>query len=106
MLFGKGDVFMGGYPHCLLRIVRFWGTTKSEFEDNRQALGNAFKFLKQVKRFSRENEPIVSTVDPDRMGRRTRRSSHVRRSGRPSTRSSSAYSQIANRVWAKPQDED
>jgi ATP-dependent DNA helicase RecG len=55
---------MPDYPQCLLRMARFRGTTKSEFEDNRQIRGNAFKLFEQAQRFLREHLPIASEVRP------------------------------------------
>ena len=42
VLFGKADRLLPYYPQCLLRLARFRGTTKSEFEDNRQVYGRRF----------------------------------------------------------------
>ena len=64
VLFGKDHLFMPDYPQCLLRMARFRGTTKSEFEDNRQVRGNAFKLFEQAQRFLREHLPIASEVRP------------------------------------------
>ena len=51
VLFGEDRLFMPDYPQCLLRMARFRGTTKSEFEDNRQVRGNAFKLFQQAQQF-------------------------------------------------------
>ena len=64
VLFGKDHLFMPDYPQCLLRMARFRGTTKSEFEDNRQVRGNAFNLFEQAQRFLREHLPIASEVRP------------------------------------------
>jgi ATP-dependent DNA helicase RecG len=69
VLFGEGDVFMPDYPQCLLRMARFRGTTKSEFEDNRQVRANAFTLFQRAQQFLREHLPIASTVQPDSMER-------------------------------------
>ena len=69
VLFGENHLFMPDYPQCLLRMGRFRGTTKSEFEDNRQVRGNAFKLFQQAQRFLREHLPIASEVRPGEMER-------------------------------------
>ena len=69
VLFGKDHLFMPDYPQCLLRMARFRGTTKSEFEDNRQVRGNAFKLFEQAQRFLREHLPIASEVRSDAIER-------------------------------------
>jgi ATP-dependent DNA helicase RecG len=69
VLFGGGHVFMPDYPQCLLRMARFRGTTKSEFEDNRQVRANAFTLFDRAQQFLREHLPIASKVRPDAMER-------------------------------------
>ena len=69
VLFGERDVFMPDFPQCLLRMARFRGTTKSEFEDNRQVRANAFTLFQQAQRFLREHLPIASRVLPDQIER-------------------------------------
>jgi ATP-dependent DNA helicase RecG len=69
VLFGEDDVFMPDYPQCLLRMARFRGTTKSEFEDNRQVRANAFTLFQRAQQFLREHLPIASTVRPNAMER-------------------------------------
>ena len=53
---------MPDYPQCLLRMARFRGTTKSEFEDNRQVRANAFTLFQRAQQFLREHLPIASRV--------------------------------------------
>lgn len=69
ILFGKEDGFLPYYPQCLLRMARFRGTTKTEFEDNRQMRAHAFALYRQAQRFLREHLPIASRVLPDRFER-------------------------------------
>jgi ATP-dependent DNA helicase RecG len=69
VLFGEKHVFMPDYPQCLLRMARFRGTTKSEFEDNRQVRANAFTLFDRAQQFLREHLPIASKVRPDAMER-------------------------------------
>jgi len=63
VLFGKE--MMPSYAHCLLRLARFKGTTKSEFLDNRQVRGHAFHLLTSAQEFLRQHLPIASQVKPD-----------------------------------------
>lgn len=69
VLFGQPDRLMPYYPQCLLRMARFRGTTKSEFEDNRQARGHAFALFQQAQRFLLDHLPIASRVLPDAIER-------------------------------------
>ena len=69
VLFGEDRLFIPDYPQCLLRMARFRGTTKSEFEDNRQVRGNAFNLFEQAQRFLREHLPIASEVRSDAIER-------------------------------------
>ena len=57
------------FPQCTLRIARFKGTSRTEFIDNRQVHGNAFKLLSSAEAFVRENNPIAGRMVPDRMER-------------------------------------
>jgi len=45
-------------------MARFRGTTKSEFEDNRQVLGNAFMLFIEAQRFMRQHLPIAGRIVP------------------------------------------
>jgi len=63
VLFGKE--LMPVYAHCLLRIARFKGTSKSEFLDNRQVRGHAFHLLTSAQEFLRQHLPIASKIRPD-----------------------------------------
>lgn len=42
---------------------------KSEFEDNRQELGNAFDLLRRVERFLRDHLPVAGRIVPDLFAR-------------------------------------
>lgn len=65
VLFGREDPVESRLPQCLLRVARFRGIDKSEFIDNRQFHGNAFRLLTQADRFLRENLPVAGRVVPD-----------------------------------------
>lgn len=69
VLFGRDEIFMPDFPQCLLRLARFRGTTKSEFEDNRQVRGNAFSLLDRAQKFLREHLPIASRISSDAIER-------------------------------------
>jgi ATP-dependent DNA helicase RecG len=58
ILFGKEPAKI--FPQCLLRLARFRGTTKSEFIDNKQVTGNAFKLMRSVLDFANTYLPIAS----------------------------------------------
>lgn len=64
-LFVRPDRILPYYPQSLLRMARFRGTTKDEFEDNRQVHGNAFTLLLQAQRFLREHLPIAGRIVPN-----------------------------------------
>lgn len=64
VLFGKAERVEARMPQCLLRVARFRGTDKSEFLDNRQFHGNAFRLLGLADRFLRENLPVAGRIVP------------------------------------------
>lgn len=59
ILFGKKPEII--FPQCLLRLARFRGTSKSEFVDNKQITGNAFKIIRSALSFANTYLPIAST---------------------------------------------
>jgi len=69
VLFGKDNVYMPDYPQCLLRMARFRGTSKSDFEDNRQVRANAFTLLQRAQQFLRQHLPIASRVRSEEIER-------------------------------------
>ena len=64
-LFGRRERLEAEVPQCLLRIARFKGHDKTEFVDNRQVNGNAFRLLQRAERFLRDNLPIAGRVVPN-----------------------------------------
>lgn len=64
VLFGKRDSVEARLPQCLLRVAKFRGVDKSEFVDNRQFHGNAFRLLNQAGKFLRESLPVAGRVTP------------------------------------------
>jgi ATP-dependent DNA helicase RecG len=65
VLFGQANQLLPGFPQCLLRMARFRGTTKTEFEDNRQEHGHAFELLERAQRFMRDHLPVAGRIVPD-----------------------------------------
>ena len=63
-LFGKRDRMLPYYPQCLLRMARFRGTTKNEFEDNKQVYGHAFDLFIEAQRFLRQHLPVAGRIVP------------------------------------------
>lgn len=67
VLFGKE--LLPYYPQCLLRLARFKGTDKSEFIDNIQIHGHAFKLLAEAVGFIDRHLPIASRFKPGQLKR-------------------------------------
>ena len=74
VLFGMQARLEAEFPQCLLRVAKFKGADKTEFADNRQFHGNAFRLLLSAEQFLRENLPIAGRVVPDLSSARTTRS--------------------------------
>lgn len=64
VLFGRAERMQTRYPQCQLRMARFRGTTKDEFLDNRQEVGNAFELHVRAQRFLRDHLPIAGRIVP------------------------------------------
>jgi ATP-dependent DNA helicase RecG len=67
VLFGK--TFLPDYPQCELRMARFRGTDKTEFLDQRQLRGPAFKLLEEAEIFCQRHFPMPAKIVPDQMRR-------------------------------------
>ncbi len=65
VLFGKRTRLESDFPQCMIRLAKFKGNDKTEFLDNRQITGNAFRLLKRAEQFLRENLPIAGRVVPE-----------------------------------------
>ena len=65
ILFARPERLQSEYSQCLLRLVRFKGTDKTEFIDNRQYRGNAFDLLLRAERFFRDHLPVAGRVVPN-----------------------------------------
>ena len=61
VLFGKTERLEFEMPQCLLRVARFRGTDRTEFLNNRQFNGNAFKLLWNANQFLGD-EPLYPTL--------------------------------------------
>lgn len=70
VLFGKRVKVEAEFPQCLLRVAKFRGSDKTEFVDNRQFHGNAFRLLLRAERFLWENLPIAGRIVPDLFARK------------------------------------
>jgi ATP-dependent DNA helicase RecG len=68
-LFARPEALLPYYPQCVLRMARFRGVDKSEFEDSRQELGNAFELLPRAERFLRDHLPVAGRIVPDLFAR-------------------------------------
>lgn len=69
VLFAKEGRLLPDFPQCVLRVARFRGTTKSEFRDNRQFIGNAFELFMRAQQFWMDYLPIAGRVVPDQIAR-------------------------------------
>ncbi len=67
VLFGK--TFVPDYPQCELRMARFRGTDKTEFLDQRQVRGPAFKLLEEAEIFCQRHFPMPAKIVPGQMRR-------------------------------------
>lgn len=67
VLFGK--TFMPNYPQCELRMARFRGTDKTEFLDQRQIRGPAFKLLEEAEIFCQRHFPLPARIVPEQLRR-------------------------------------
>ena len=67
VLFGKR--FLPDYPQCELRMARFRGTDKTEFLDQRQLRGPAFKLLEEAEIFCSRHLPLAGRIEPGKMER-------------------------------------
>ena len=67
VLFGKE--FLPDYPQCELRMARFRGTDKTEFLDQRNVRGTAFKLLEEAQLFCQRHFPLPGKIVPGRLQR-------------------------------------
>lgn len=62
ILFGRR--LLPDYPQCSLRMARFKGTTKTEFLDQRQLEGHAFRLLEEADLFLKRHLPVAGRIEP------------------------------------------
>jgi len=67
VVFGKE--FLPDYPQCELRMARFRGTDKTEFLDQRNVRGTAFKLLEEAQLFCQRHFPLPGKIVPGRLQR-------------------------------------
>ncbi len=67
VLFGKA--FLPDFPQCELRMARFRGVDKTEFLDQRQLRGPAFKLLEEAQLFCQRHLPLPGRIGPTRWER-------------------------------------
>ncbi len=67
VLFGKE--FVPDFPQCGLRLARFRGTDKTEFLDQKQLRGPAFKLLEEAQLFCQRHFPLPGKIVPERLQR-------------------------------------
>ena len=65
VLFGREERLPAEYPQFLVRLAKFRGVDKTEFLDNRQFHGHAFRLLSLAERFCREHLPVAGRIVPD-----------------------------------------
>ncbi|MEM6336404.1 MAG: ATP-binding protein [Bacteroidota bacterium] len=63
-LFGREERMRPYYPQCHLKLAKFRGTTMSEFVDNRQVVGNAFRLFVAAQVFLQDYLPIAGRIIP------------------------------------------
>ena len=64
VLFARDESIGPRLSQCLLRVAKFKGTDRTEFADNRQFNGNAFRLLDVAQRFLQDNLPVAGRVVP------------------------------------------
>ena len=69
VLFGNSNRIELEMTQCKLKAARFRGVGRTEFLDNRQFYGNAFKLLADAERFLRDTLPIAGRFEADRIER-------------------------------------
>lgn len=64
-LFGRTNRLLPYYPQCSLRMARFRGITKDEFEDEAQIEGHVFEQFVRAQQFMRRHLPVAGRIVPD-----------------------------------------
>lgn len=64
-----GRRLLPDFPQCSLRMARFRGTTKTEFVDQRQLNGHAFRLLEEAMQFILRHIPVADRIEPGQLER-------------------------------------
>lgn len=72
VLFGASGRIDPWYPQCTIRLARFRGTTKDEFVDSRQVVGNSFVLFRNAQQFMLDHLPVASRIPSDSFQREDR----------------------------------
>jgi ATP-dependent DNA helicase RecG len=59
-----GQRFLPNYPQCQLRLARFRGLDKTEFNDQRQVHGHALQLMSEATDFLSRHLPIAGRIEP------------------------------------------
>jgi ATP-dependent DNA helicase RecG len=59
-----GQRFLPDYPQCQLRLARFRGLDKTEFNDQRQVHGHALQLMSEAMDFLSRHLPIAGRIEP------------------------------------------
>lgn len=69
VLFGKTHRLEQEFVQCKLKLARFKGLDRSEFEDHQQYIGNTFDLLEKAESFIKVHNPIAGLVVPGKLER-------------------------------------
>ena len=64
VLFGRPERMMPDFPQCRLRVARFRGVDRAEFDDAREFRGHAFELLTRAQQFLVDRLPVAGRVVP------------------------------------------
>lgn len=64
-----GRRLLPDFPQGSLRMARFRGTTKTEFVDQRQLNGHAFRLLEEAMQFILRHIPVAGRIEPGQLER-------------------------------------
>jgi ATP-dependent DNA helicase RecG len=64
VLFGRSERLLPDFPQCRLRVARFRGVDRAEFDDAREFRGHAFELLARAQQFLVDRLPVAGRVVP------------------------------------------
>jgi len=64
VLFGLPERLLPDFPQCRVRVARFRGVDRAEFDDAREFRGHAFALLAQAQQFLVDRLPVAGRVVP------------------------------------------